>query len=60
MFFFKYLKENDHSKVFLFDENTPNSLVLIGGLNIGDEYLTKQNHEDPDSGGWHDYMVLME
>jgi phosphatidylserine/phosphatidylglycerophosphate/cardiolipin synthase-like enzyme len=59
MFLFKYLKENDHSKVFLFDENTPESIALIGGMNIGDEYLTAPNHEDPESGGWHDYMVIV-
>jgi phosphatidylserine/phosphatidylglycerophosphate/cardiolipin synthase-like enzyme len=50
MFLFKYLKENDHSKVFLFDENTPDSHALIGGMNVGDEYLTAVNHEDPDAG----------
>jgi cardiolipin synthase A/B len=55
---FKYFKENDHSKVFLFDENRENSKAIIGGMNIAEEYLTAQNHADPDSGGWHDYMVI--
>jgi len=59
MLLFKYLKENDHSKVFLFDENTPDCFALIGGMNISDEYLTPVNHDDPDVGGWHDYMVAM-
>ena len=57
--FFKYLKENDHSKVFLFDEHTPESIAIIGGMNISDDYLTEQNHGDPDSGGSHDYMVRL-
>ncbi|MCK9272706.1 phosphatidylserine/phosphatidylglycerophosphate/cardiolipin synthase family protein [Candidatus Gracilibacteria bacterium] len=58
--FFKYLKENDHSKIFLFDENTVNSIVIIGGMNIADEYLTAQNSESSNVGGWHDYMVKLE
>ncbi|MDD2566086.1 MAG: phosphatidylserine/phosphatidylglycerophosphate/cardiolipin synthase family protein [Candidatus Gracilibacteria bacterium] len=58
--FFKYLKENDHSKVLLFDEFMPGSRVLIGGMNISDEYLIAQNHELPNSGGRHDYMVKIE
>lgn len=56
---FKYLKENDHSKVFLFDEYTPKSTALIGGMNIADEYLTAPNHNIPEDGGWHDYMVKL-
>lgn len=59
MFLFRYLRENDHSKVFLFDEETPECRALIGGMNISDEYLTEVNHEDPDKGGWHDFMVLL-
>ncbi|MDD2487703.1 MAG: phosphatidylserine/phosphatidylglycerophosphate/cardiolipin synthase family protein [Candidatus Gracilibacteria bacterium] len=55
--FFKYLKENDHSKVFLFDENTTDTVAIIGGMNITDECLTAQNHDNPNRGGWHDYMV---
>jgi cardiolipin synthase len=51
------LKENDHSKVYIFDEDTPESIALIGGMNIGDEYLTAVNHQHPEQGGWHDYMV---
>lgn len=58
--FFKYLKENDHSKVFLFDEYSSNSKVIIWWMNIADEYLTAQNHQDPKSWGWHDYMVKLE
>ncbi|MFH0776327.1 MAG: phosphatidylserine/phosphatidylglycerophosphate/cardiolipin synthase family protein [Patescibacteria group bacterium] len=56
---FKILKENDHSKVFLFDDGTQDSLALVGGMNIANEHLTAQNHSDPDQGGWHDYMVLL-
>ncbi len=55
---FKYLKENDHSKIWLFDEGRENAKAIIGGMNIAEEYLTAQNHENPDEGGWHDYMVL--
>ncbi len=55
----KYLRENNHSKVFLFDEFTPRSKALIGGMNIADQYLNAQNHTMPDHGGWHDYMVLL-
>ncbi len=47
---FKYLKENDHSKVWLFDEGTPRSRAIIGGMNIAEEYLTAQNRKDPDQG----------
>ena len=57
LLFFKLLKENDHSKVYIFDEGTPESITLIGGMNIGDEYLTAVNHQHPEQGGWHDYMV---
>ncbi len=59
LFFFKYLKEIDHSKVLVFDHLTPNAKAMIGGMNLADEYLTDPNHEDPDLGGWHDYMVLL-
>ena len=55
---FKYLKENDHSKIWLFDEGTENAKAIIGGMNIAEEYLTAQNREDPDKWGWHDYMVI--
>ncbi len=55
---FKYLKENDHSKIWLFDEGTENTKAIIGGMNIAEEYLTAQNREDPDTWGWHDYMVI--
>ncbi len=57
--FFKILKENDHSKVFVFDANTPRACALIGGMNMGNEYLTAPNHKDPKKGGWHDYMLLI-
>lgn len=59
LLFFKYLKENDHSKVFLFDEKSRHSTVLIGGMNIGNEYLMAPNHLHPEKSGWHDYMVLL-
>ena len=58
--FFKYLKENDHSKIFLFDENTPKSIAIIWWMNIADEYLTRENHKFPNTWGWHDYMVKLE
>lgn len=58
--FFKILKENDHSKVFLFDDTTPHVCALVGGMNIANEYLTAPNKENPDKGGWHDYMVYIE
>lgn len=58
--FFKYLKENDHSKIFLFDENTPRSKAIIWWMNIADEYLTAQNHKAPNAWWWHDYMVKLE
>lgn len=45
---FKYLKENDHSKIWLFDEETENPKAIIGGMNIALEYLTAQNRENPD------------
>lgn len=57
LIFFKYLKENNHSKVFLFDENTPEATAIIWWMNIADEYLTAQNHENPDIWWWHDFMV---
>ncbi len=38
-----YRRENDHSKVFLFDEFTPGSRALIGGMNIADQYLNSQS-----------------
>jgi len=60
IFLFKYLKENDHSKVFLFDEFTSKSTALIWWMNISDEYLTAQNHDSPESWWWHDYMVKIE
>lgn len=46
----KYLKENDHSKIWLFDEGTESVKAIIGGMNIAEEYLTAQNREDPDQG----------
>lgn len=55
---FKYLKENDHSKIWLFDEETENPKAIIGGMNIALEYLTAQNRENPDMWGCHDYMVI--
>ncbi|EKE28819.1 MAG: hypothetical protein ACD_3C00006G0001 [uncultured bacterium (gcode 4)] len=58
-FLFKYIKENNHSKVYLFDENTSSSKMLIGWMNISDEYLTPQNKLEPSKWGWHDYMVLI-
>lgn len=54
---FKLLKENDHSKVFVFDEKTPHVSALVGGMNIGNEYLSAPNQQEPDAGGWHDYML---
>ena len=57
LLFLKYLRENDHSKVFLFDVFTKKSRALIGGMNIANEYLSAQNLSMPDLGGWHDYMV---
>jgi cardiolipin synthase len=53
----KYLRENDHSKIFLFDELTSRSVALIGGMNVADEYLSAQDETAPNGGGWHDYMV---
>lgn len=57
---FKYIKENDHSKVFIFDENTPKCKILIWWMNIADEYLKPQNRNNPDLWWWHDYMVKIE
>lgn len=56
---FKYNKENNHSKVFIFDENTFSSKILIGGMNISDEYLTAQDIKEPLKWWRHDYMVLI-
>lgn len=56
---FKYNKENNHSKIFIFDDNTSDSKILIGGMNIADEYLTAQNKEEPLKWWRHDYMVLI-
>lgn len=60
LFFIKLLKENDHSKVLVFDQNTPYANALMGGINLADEYLTSENHDYPDQGGWHDYMVYIQ
>ncbi|EKE29915.1 MAG: hypothetical protein ACD_2C00073G0003 [uncultured bacterium (gcode 4)] len=56
---FKYNKENNHSKMYLFDEDTSFSKILIWGMNISDEYLTAQNASEPNKWGWHDYMVMI-
>ncbi|EKE26464.1 MAG: hypothetical protein ACD_4C00282G0004 [uncultured bacterium (gcode 4)] len=56
---FKYIKENDHSKVYLFDENTNSCKAIIWWMNISDEYLTPQDKNNPSKWGWHDYMVLI-
>ncbi len=55
----KYLRENDHSKVFLFDEYTEKSQALMGGMNIADPYLNSREKTSFYSGGWHDYMVKL-
>lgn len=52
----RYFENNDHSKVFLFDEHTEDVHALVGGMNMSDEYLTAKEHHSPDR-GWHDYMV---
>lgn len=55
----KYLKENDHSKVFLFDPSTDRSTALLGGMNIADPYLSAQTMTEYTTAGWHDYMVKL-
>lgn len=56
---FRYLRENDHSKIFVFDEGAKNSIALIWGMNIADEYLNPQDSAKPAWLGWHDYMVKL-
>lgn len=57
--FFKYLKENNHSKIYLFDEKKDERIAITGWMNIADNYLKDLNKNDPDKWWWHDYMVKM-
>jgi cardiolipin synthase len=52
----RYVENNDHSKVFVFDEDTENVHALVGGMNMSDEYLSAKEKNSPEL-GWHDYMV---
>lgn len=52
-----YRRENDHSKIFLFDEFTPQSRALIWGMNIADHHLEPHSPSIASPGGTHDYMV---
>ena len=52
------IESMDHSKVYIFD----NSMVMSGGMNIGDNYSGGHDEEtgwsgDVDPNYWRDYMV---
>ncbi len=54
---FKYNKENNHSKVYIFDWWTQNCTAIIWWMNISDDYMRPRNQQEPEKWGWHDYMV---
>lgn len=57
LLFTKLLKENNHSKLFIFDCETQDTTLLITWMNIWNEYMTACNLENPENWWWHDYMV---
>jgi cardiolipin synthase A/B len=53
----RYKRENNHSKIFLFDEFSPSANALVWGMNISDQHLNPHFHPDPKKSWLHDYMV---
>jgi phosphatidylserine/phosphatidylglycerophosphate/cardiolipin synthase-like enzyme len=56
---FKYSKENNHSKVYIFDEWMTETKTIIWWMNISNDYMIARNDKDPSMWWWHDYMVLI-